>query len=291
MLLCSQTNPCTIDISIVISALSLLIACLAFLVNQKNSTLNSYAQKACYQVFFVKRNFLELFLNKYRFNIKIYPSIMSEVIPFNYTLRIRPYIGGIYRTQLFTSFDDDFSLGTAKTGPILFETMPSKISLKKYANTSDHQLSTNVLFPYAYAVGKYDEKTRKSDNQLNRYHSYIEITDYCGNTEIWYMSFSLLLSNKKDTQYKWLKCTFYDGYDYYTYNNIAIVSPKDVLKNYNRTLKFNKSIDQIIGKTNNSLESKSLIENGFAKMEYDFQLYEMKEYINFLKKLKTDIFI
>lgn len=69
------------------------------------------------------------------------------------------------------------------------------------------------------------------DSQLNRYHFYIEITDYCKNTEIWYMSFSLLLSNIKETS-EWKKCTYYHGYEYYTFNDINIISPRDIPKNY-----------------------------------------------------------
>lgn len=278
-----KTNP-----SIIISTLSLIVALLAFTVNRKTSKLNSYNQKACYNVFLIKKGLLAHLKNKYDFNAKIYPSICSEVIPFDYSLCIRPYIGGIYRTQIFSTFDNEYSLGINRTLPVILLAKPKGLSPKKYANKAEYYLSSTPQFPYAYASGKFDENTRKSDRQLNRYHFYIEITDYCNNIEIWYMSFSLLLSNIKEGKGKWYKCTYYHGYEYYTFNDINIVSPKDIPKNLDRTNNFTKSIEEIVGKKENSLDSVNLIEHGVDKMEYDFQLYEMKEYIAFLKRLREN---
>lgn len=274
-----QNNP-----SIIISTLSLVVALLAFRVNRNTSKLNSYNQKACYHVFLLKKGLLAHLKNKYDFNAKIYPSICSEVIPFDYSLCIRPYIGGIYRTQIFSTFDNEYSLGINRTLPVILLAKPKGLSPKKYANKAEYYLSSTPLFPYAYAT----ENTQKSDRQLNRYHFYIEITDYCNNIEIWYMSFSLLLSNIKEENRNWNKCTYYHGYEYYTFNDINIISPRDIPKNLDRTNSFTKSIEEIVGKEENSLDSANLIEYGFDKMEYDFQLYEMKEYIAFLKRLSNN---
>lgn len=274
------------NLSVIISTLSLFVAFFALMINRKTARLNSYNQKACYHVFLVKKGLLQKTINKYDFNVKIYPSAISEIIPFDYSLCIRPYIGGIYRTQIFSDFDNQCTLGTAKTRPLILNKKPKGISPKKYANNEEYQFSSTPLFPYVYALGKFDEDSRKSDRQLNRYHFYIEITDYCNNTEIWYMSFSLLLSNIKESEYNWKKCTYYHGYKYYTFNDINIVSPKDIFKNVDRISNFNKSLSEIVEKEENSCDSINLINDGFSKMEYDLQLYEMKEYITFLEKIK-----
>lgn len=275
-----KSNP-----SIVISTLSLFVALLAFIVNRKTSKLNSYNQKACYNVFLIKKSLLAHLKNKYDFNVKIFPSVCSNVIPFDFSLRIRPYIGGVYRTQIFSTFDNKYSLGINRTLPKILFSKPKGLSPKKYANKAEYYMSSSPLFPYACASGKFDENTQTADRQLNRYHFYIEITDYCNNIEIWYMSFSLLLSNIKEGNVKWRKCNYYHGYEYYTFNDINIVSPKDIPKNLDRANIFNKSLEEIVGKKEKSLDSFNLIKHGFDKMEYDFQLYEMKEYVSFLKKL------
>lgn len=97
--------------------------------------------------------------NEYDFNAKIFPSIYSEVIPFNYRLYIKPCTGGIYRAQMFSTLNDENSLGISKTGPIILTTKPRDFSLKKYANKAEYYLSSKLLFPYAYATGKFDEST------------------------------------------------------------------------------------------------------------------------------------
>ena len=191
---------------------------------------------------------------------------------------------------MFSTLNDENSLGISKTGPIILTTKPRDFSLKKYANKAEYYLSSKLLFPYAYATGKFDESTRKYDRQINRYHFYIEITDYCNNTQIWYMSFSLLLSNIKYPEYNWNKCTYCHYYEYYTFHDINIVSPKDISSNLDRIANSNKSLVEIIKEKENSFDSVNLIEHGFEQLEYDFQLYEMKEYISFLKKLSNNSF-
>lgn len=274
------------NLIVIISTLSLIIAFSALMLNRKTSKLNSYNQIACYHVFLLKKGLLTQLVNKHDFNVKIYPSISSKVIPFDYSLCVRPYIGGIYRTQIFSIFDNDFSFGINKTCPLISSLKPKVFSTKKYANNSAYCFSSTPLYPYTYVLGKFDENQQKCDMQLNRYHFCIEITDYCNNTEIWYMSFSLLLSNIKDSQYKWKKCIYYNGYKYYTFHDINITSPKDIPKNFDRAATFNKSLTKIIANKEISIDSVNLMENDFDKLEYDLQLYEMKEYIEFLKRIK-----
>lgn len=275
------------DVSIIISILSLIVSLSALKLNRKISKLSSYNLKACYRVFLLQKGLVAKLFRQYDFSVKIYPSVSAGVIPFDYRLCIRSDIGGIYRTQIFSAFDNEFSLGINKTQPQVLTEKPKDFVPRKYANNSESSFLSTPFFPYAYAVGKFNSSLNKADEQLNRYHFYIEITDYCNNTEIWYMSFSLLLSNVKKTQYEWKKCKQYDGYEYYTFHDINITSPKDIPKNLDCATTFNKSLTEIIARKENSLESVNLIENGFAKVEYDFQLYEMKEYIDFLKRLNS----
>ncbi len=277
-----QENP-----SIIISILSLVVAFFALILNKKISKLNSYNHRACYNVFLLKKGLKAQLLNKYDFSVKIYNSIESKAIPFSYSLCIRPYIGGISRAQIFSVFDNEYSLGINKTQPQVLIEKPKAFSFRKYANNLDCLFRSTPFYPYAYAVGNFDKDLKKAENQLNRYHFYIEISDYCNNTEIWYMSFSLLLSNKKDSQYEWNRCKYCEEYEFYSFHDINITSPKDVPKNLDRATTFNKNIKDIIDKKENSLESARLIEKGFLDLEYDFQLYEMKEYIEFLKKLNN----
>lgn len=123
---------------------------------------------------------------------------------------------------------------------------------------------------------------------LNRYHFYLEITDYCNNTEIWYISFSLLLSNFKDYNLEWKHCYDCYGYKYYAYDDVCIVSPKDIIMNFNRINGFDENLDDILDIDRNNGESKSLKNNGYEGVRSKLQLYEMKKYHNFIKKLNDE---
>lgn len=64
------------------------------------------------------RGFFAKLKEKYNFNVKIYNSVQSKVIPFEHEPIITPKIGGIYEAQMFSIFDDELSLGINKTLPI-----------------------------------------------------------------------------------------------------------------------------------------------------------------------------
>lgn len=99
--------------------------------------------------------------------------------------------------------------------------------------------------------------------------------------------FSLLLSNAKNERKLWRKCNYDTGYAYFTFDDINIVSSRDVPKNLNRANNFNKCLEKIEEKEENSLDSIRLIEHGFDTINLDLQLFEIKEYIAFLKNLNA----
>ncbi|WP_434307604.1 hypothetical protein [Clostridium botulinum] len=275
-----QKNP-----NIAISIFSLITSIFALSFSQKTAKLNSYNQKGCYNIFLIPRGFFAKLMKKYDFTVKIYNSVTSKVIPFDYKLVISPKIGGIYEAQMFSTFDDESSLGINKTLPNIL-TKKAKHSLsKEYAYKSVTSFSSTPLYSYFSVSGKFGENTCKCERKLNRYHFYIQITDYCNNIEIWYISFWLLLSSIKDEQKSWRKCNYDTGYAYYIFDDINIVSPRDIPKNLNRANNFKKCLEEIEGKEENSLESITLIKDGFDTMNRDLQLLEMKEYIAFLKNL------
>ncbi len=278
-----QKNP-----NIAISIFSLIISIFALSFSQKTAKLNSYNQKGCYDLLLIRRGFLAKLMKRYDFTVKIYNSVTSDVIPFDYRLVISPNMGGVYRAQMFSTFDDELSLGISKTLPKILTSKIKHSLSKKYAYKSVTYFSSTPLYSYFSASGKFDKNTCTWERKLNRYHFYMEITDYCNNTEIWYMSFSLLLSNSKDERKSWCKCNYDTGYAYCTFDDINIVSPRDIPKNLNRANNFKKSLEEIEGKEENSLDSTTLIKHGFNTINRDLQLFEMKEYIAFLKNLNAE---
>jgi len=227
-------------------------------------------------------------MKKYNFTVKIDNSAYSKVIPFEYELIITPKIGGIYEAQMFSAFDDELSLGINKTLPNILPKKEKHSLSKEYAYKSVTSFSSTPLYPYFSVSGEFAENTCKCEIKLNRYHFYMQITDYCSNIEIWYISFSLLLSNGKDKQKSWRKCNYDTGYAYYTFDDINIVSPRDIPKNLNRANNLKKCLEEIEGKEESSLNSTTLIKYGFHTMNQNLQLFEMKEYIDFLKNLSDE---
>lgn len=272
----------------VISIFSLIISIFALLFSRKTSKLNSYNQKGCYNIFFIPLGFFAKLMKKYNFTVKIYNSSYSKVIPFEHKLIITPKIGGIYEAQMFSAFDDELSLGINKTLPNILPKKEKHSLYKEYAYKSVTSFSSTPLYPYFSVSGEFGENTYKCERKLNRYHFYMQITDYCSNIEIWYISFSLLLSNGKDEQKSWRKCNYDTGYAYYTFDDINIVSPRDIPKNLNRANNFKKCLEEIEGKEENSLNSTTLIKDGFDTMNQNLQLFEMKKYIAFLKNLSDE---
>lgn len=262
---------------------SLIIAIIALLLNRKLSKLNSYSQKGNYIVYFQERNFVKKLLGHYSFQVKIDSSIFSEKINFDYDLKIGTMLGGIYRTQVFEDIGNHNYIGTDRTKPVV-RNYKNKLP-KKYASQEIYRFSSSPWFPYFSINGTYNEDKRYWNNRLTRYHRYIEITDYCGNTEIWYLSFSLILTNVEENSYGWKAFNNEKHFSYYKFDDFNIVSPQDIFKNLKRANLFDKDLKDISGESNSD-QYNNLIKHGYNHINADLELFEMKEYINFIKKVK-----
>lgn len=271
-----------------IAFFSFVIAIKSLFLNKNNSRLNSYNFKGNFSVYFKKNSELKQLFVPPSFKVKINNSIMSSTIPFEYTLQIVATIGGVFRAHCFNSMDDSSTLGVVKTLPIIKLKVKRKRFSKKYAHENVISFSSDYFYSYFEALGRYDEENDFRENKLNRYHNYIEITDYCGNTEIWYFSFSLHLSNlEEDFKYgEWKTCCdSFDQFRYYRFSDFTIMSPKDLPMNLKRVFKAEKNLSDIEEEENDFSESKRFIDKGYKEIEYDLQLYEIKEYHDFLQKL------
>ncbi|MBZ2406442.1 hypothetical protein [Liquorilactobacillus hordei] len=271
-----------------IAFFSFIIATISLFLTKNNSHLNSYSFRGKFSVYLKQNSKFKKFFTSSSFEVKIYNSIMSDTIPFEYTLQIVSMLGGIFRIHCFDCMDDISTLGVVKSLPIIKQKVKKNRFSKRYAYDNLISFSSDYFYSYFEALGKYNKEKNLRENKLNRYHNYIEITDFCGNTEIWYFSFSLYLSNlEKDLEYGlWKTC--YDSsahFKYYRFSDFTIISPNDVAMNLNRVLNYEKDLSDIRGGKEDFRESKKLIDKGYKKMEYDLQLYELKKYHEFLQKL------
>ncbi len=246
-------------IPICISILALLVSILALRLNKINYITQSYYQNGSYKVFFVKLSCLDKILSRDCFEVKVSQSVISDSYVFPYYICITPNVGGIERSQLFDIIDTgSIVLGTCKTRPIIRNKFKKfNFINKKYAHSQI--VSFGDVQKYPYFINNYND----SRLSLSRYHFCIEITDFRSNTEIWYVSFSLVL-NKDDENY------VVDG----KFDDLNIVSQRDLVKNMNMLINFNETLDDIFKKDN------------VDDATYSLQLFEMKEYLNFLVKLK-----
>lgn len=260
------------NFSIMISLLALITSIFSLILSEKNSKLNSYSQKAIYSIFLLKINWFNRLIKNYNFHVKIFNSVISQTIPFNYGIVIKPYIGGIHKAKIFSSLNENSYLGTEKNVPIITNNR-TPIYLKKYAYIYTTYFSSSPLFSY------FSFSMEKDNMMLNRYHLYILITDYCNNTEIWYISFSLLLKKNSNmyNEIEWKKFKGYCGFKYYCFDDINIVSSKELCSNIEKIENFKKTLEEIEKNTD------------FDSVKYDLQLYEMKEYLLFLEKTKNFI--
>lgn len=269
-------------VTVCIAFCSFIIARISLLFTKNNSRSNSYNSRGNFSVYF-KKNIHP------SFEVKIYNSVMSDTIPFDYTLQIESMVGGIFRTHCFNRMDDSSTMGAVKSLPIIKKKRRKNLIFKKYAHDKLISFSSDPFYCYFETLGKYDKENRIRENKLNRYHNYIEITDYCGNTEIWYFSFSLHLSNlKKDIEHDiWEKCNDpFAHFKYYRFSDFTIMSPKDLPMNLRRTLKYEKNLSDIREFADDFMDSKRFIERGYRKIEYELQLYELREYHEFLQALR-----
>ncbi|MED3201374.1 hypothetical protein ACWKTL_27865 [Bacillus toyonensis] len=268
-----------------IAIVSLFIATITLFLNRRISRLNSYNQRGNYNVFYQEKNILKRYMFTSRISVKVDNSASSEEIKLDYDFKIVPLLGGIYRSQIFDDIGKREYIGTNRSGPVIKKFKYKYRHPKKYANQNTLDFSSTAWYSYFSANGKFDEEKRKYEKKLLRYHRYIEITDYCGNTEIWYTAFSLLLTNIPEANVNWKRCNKNIRFTHYRFDDFIIVSPRDVPKNLNGALQFTKDLNQILGEIN-LFESKNFIEHGHEHINYELQRFEMKEYIKFLNDIK-----
>lgn len=72
------------------------------------------------------------------------------------------------------------------------------------------------------------------------------------------------------------------------FDDINIISSRDIPKNLNHANNFKKCLEEIERKEESSLNSTKLIKEGFNTMNQNLQLFEMKKYIAFLKNLSDE---
>lgn len=272
------------------SFLSLIIAICAFWLSQRSARLASYNMRGNHHVLLVKTTRLRRYLYGPHFRVKIYNSVHSKTLDFDHALSITSLTGGIRRAQIFDALEERSPVGINKTLYYTPRSVRRHSFPKKYAHQGELSFNSTPFFSYFSASGC-GETDDKSLRKLNRYHHYIEITDFCGNTEIWYFSFSLHLSNlEKDriTSPDWKRCPAEnDTYKYYRFADLTIVSPADVPKNLKRVMTPQQTLTDIRGSEEEWLPSARLMTEGFEDMDNHLQLYEMREYYRFHKNLMS----
>lgn len=275
-------------LSVIVTSFSVVVASIALLLNKKISRINSYGLRGNYVVFFQKKNTIIRYLKGSSFCVKLFNSVTSETINFDYDLKIKPLIGGINRSQIFSDIEKREYIGTNRTFPVIRNHRNRNRFPKRYAHQNVVDFSSSPLYSYFSVNGKFNKDMRDYERRLARYHKYIEITDYCGNTEIWYISFSLYLSNVEEVG-EWRRCDESIGFKQYKFADLNVVSPKDLLKNINAIEQFNKKLLDISGSDKDWGESERFMKVGYSQINSDLQLYEMKEYKFFLDKLRNYI--
>lgn len=278
-----------------IAVLSFVAAMFSLSLNRKNARLNSYTLKGNYSVFLKKESIFKKIINGADFNVKINNSITSDTIPLGYNIQIVPLIGGIRRCQFFDVMEEESHLGISETVPVVRTYKNRQKFPKRYAHHDLVSFSETPFYSYFSVEGKYDKEHRSTERKLNRYHRYIEITDYCGNTEIWYFSFSLCLSNLKNDTEREPGWEYYRGtcsnFKYYKFIDFVIISPKDLPKNLNKATTYKNSLSDITGIEGEFGESENFVKKGYYGIGRELKLYEIREYHKFLQRLNKYKFI
>lgn len=245
-----------------ISILALIVSFFALRLNIRNYRAQSYYQNGSYKIFLVELSWLDNFLSRYCFKAKVTKSSGSNSYTFPYHIAISPNVGGVERAQFFEIIPDGgINLGIRKTIPIIKKNFKKfNFINKQYAHAQIISFGGSEKHPYFYNSYNHSE----SKTSLSRYHFCIEITDFKNNTEIWYVSFSLILNKDKGND-------VING----KFDDFTIVSPKDLIKNINEVTNFNTSLEDISKK------------DDINQVKYELQLFEMKEYLNFLSKVKA----
>ena len=280
-------------ISATVAIISMLIARRSLAQSKVSARLASYNARGSYDVFLVKGSRFKRYFSRANHQVKIYNSIASGTIDFDYEIIITAINGGICRAQLFENIEKREYIGISTTGPELRTSIPKHSPPKEYANQGRVSFYGTPLFPYFSAAGRESVTDEQDAIQLNRYHQYIEISDFCGNTEIWYLAFSLHLSNREKDFIKasgWRTlANSITPYKYYRFSDATIVSPKDLPKNLDAALTPQQTLEEIRGSEESWQPSAQLSEGGWEAMNNKLKLYEMREYYRFIKRIKDNL--
>lgn len=282
------------NIASVLSVISLGVATLSLTLNKKNSRMTSYNARGNFIVSFSKISGLKKFFSDPDFSVKIYNSASSDIIELDQQIHITPLLGGIRRAQLFDGLENRNVLGISKTiYPALKRARKIKFP-RRYAHEDLFSFNSSPLFAY-FSASCTDEASEHSvDRKLNRYHSYIEITDFSGHSEIWYCAFSLHLSNlesdfvKRDN-WKRLRDDGFSHFKYYRFADFTVLSPIDLYKNLAIALTPQTPLAEIRGCNEEYQTSLKLMQDGYRALEYELQQYELREYYYFLSQIKKHL--
>ena len=280
-------------VSAAVAIISLFVATRSLAQSKLSARLASYNARGSYDVFLIQDSQFKRFFSKANHQVKIYSSVLSGTLDFDYEINIVAINGGIYRAQLFENIEKREYIGISTTGPELRASIPKHSPPKEYANQGRVSFYGTPLFPYFSAAGRENDTDDAGAIQLNRYHQYIEISDFCGNTEIWYLAFSLHLSNQESDFNKgdgWRAVAKNSTpYKYYRFAAITIVSPKDLPKNLDAALTPQQTLEEIRGSEASWQPSERLSEDGWEAMNNRLKLYEMQEYYRFIKRIKDNL--
>lgn len=258
------------NLKTVLSVLSAVISFSMWRLNRRNSILSSYTQKAKPQIL-IKDSFFNMPLVKKSFyEIKLNTSeglLGNEIINTNKKIILRSTIGGIRESNLIDLIEKN-PIGTSKTLP-----SKQKEKVRYLASKPEIYINSSMWFPY---------KIMYIDNdnfQIKRYCKYLIIEDYLGNIEVSLVSMKLISSTDKNK----LKIKFENEkvikqHEYYYIIKENIVTRWDVYSNLER-VKLAKEISEI---ENNYKDSS---EEDIEMINHEFDLFEMKKYIEFLKML------
>lgn len=249
------------NLSLLVSVLAIFISALALKFNKKSAKEASFYKKGSYNVFFRGRLFQTL-------RIKIYSGLISDYIDTGFNIQIVPKTGGFHRVIMFDGLNINSIIGISEN-KLISKKLETRKEFRKYAYQYTTFFISSSIFPYF----EKDWKLKNKEVGLRRYNKYIEITDFLGNSEIWYFSFSLILSTKKDKNYRWKKHRGKLNKDmYYRISDYIIFSPKDLIENIN-------FISENYNLKLSSLESEFDEECDLEKISRELKLYEINEYL------------
>ena len=251
--------------SAVTSLSSVVISFFMWQLNRKNSILSSYTQKAKPQILIKNTH-----LRKKSFEIKLNTSkglSYNNKINTNKRIELNSAIGGIRDANLIELIEQN-PVGTSKTVPSSKkEKLEYSVSKKKWC------INLSEWFPYEIVNIDIDVF------QINRYCNYLIIEDYLGNIDVALISLKLILSkNKNKLKNKFGEEKIIKQSGYYCIVKENIVTKWDIYSNLER-VKLSKEISEI------KKNCKNPSEEDIEMINHEFDLFEMKKYIKFLKML------